>query len=88
MTKFGLIFTFLFFMGNYSPALSQSLLKTWESNDLETIYIQRISSSRVIYRMDNDKSSPKIKIDLNEIQEILNYKNDTLFFLNGERIPI
>ena len=88
MGKYSLIFIPLFSLMTISQAFSQSYLKTVGETELQKVYIQRVSSERVVYRLEDGRSSPKIKKDLKDVLEIRGYKNDTLFFLNGERIPI
>jgi hypothetical protein len=71
-----------------SPAYGQDLMKTWESGELEEIYIQRITGKRLVYRLEDNKEATTIKRDLKEIQELHQVNGDTLYFLDGEQVPI
>ncbi|PRY87940.1 hypothetical protein CLW00_10560 [Mongoliibacter ruber] len=69
------------------PLSAQYIARTNEGDTL-TIYIHKIKSEKLVYRMDNNQKGPKLRKPLTEISSISKQDEETIFFLEGERIPV
>lgn len=69
------------------PLRAQDIARTNEGDTL-AMYIHKIKSEKLVYRMDDSQKGPKLRRALNEISSISKQDEETIFFLEGERIPV
>ncbi|MFN3999160.1 hypothetical protein [Algoriphagus sp.] len=70
-----------------SPLCAQDVVRTNEGDTI-VMYIHKIKSQRLVYRLDDSPKGQKLRKDLSEISNISRQEGDTLYFLEGERIPV
>lgn len=70
-----------------SPLRAQDIVSTNEGDTLN-LYIHKIKSQKLVYRMDDSQKGPRLRMGLTEISSISRQDEETIFYLEGERIPV
>lgn len=82
------IFLFFFLVCfAFSPLQAQDILETIDGETIE-LYVHKVKSQKLVYRLGESQKGPKLKKELSEISSISRQNGETLYFLEGERIPV